>query len=240
MELPIALATSFVFALVCRNAIAARPALFYILAVLAAAAFASHALMDAAPALGRLVHPYFQRCLLAFGLLSVVMFIGALPDGSRLRRYLVPVRGELSVIAAILAAGHVINYLGSYLDRFMQGLFGMPPDLLASFSISCILVALFSVLAISSLSVVRRSMRLAMWKHVQKLAYPFFFLIYAHLLLILMGPASGTSGKALGSIVVYTVVMLAYALLRGGKALADRRAIGATAGRSATEEGSIA
>ncbi len=127
MELLIALVASVAFALTMRDPLKAHPAVFYVAAVLVSAAFASHAALEIAPVFGRALFPYVQRCLFAFGLLSVVMFVGVLPEGSRLRRYLNPVRGKLSVVASILVAGHVANYAQSYLRRWPAGFQACPP-----------------------------------------------------------------------------------------------------------------
>lgn len=221
MEPVIAIASCIAFAFVFRNALKAAPALFYVLAIVADLAFLGHALSGFAPVIARALQPYLQRCLVAFGLFAVVMFVGVLPEGSRARRWLAPVRGELSIIAAILAAGHVANYLGAYLAQIAQG---FAVSKAASFAVAAVVVALLAVLAATSLRAVRRRMDAATWKRVQLLAYPFFVLVYVHLLLILGPSASGSEQKAFESVVVYTVVMLAYAVLRGGKAVLDRKA----------------
>lgn len=221
MEPLIAIAACIAFAFVFRNALKAAPALFYVLAIVADLVFLGHALSGFVPVIARALQPYLQRCLIAFGLFAVVMFIGVLPEGSRARRWLAPVRGELSIVAAILAAGHIANYLGAYLTQFAQG---FAASKAASFAVAAIVVALLAVLAATSLRAVRRRMDAAAWTRVQLLAYPFFILVYVHLLLILGPSASGSEQKAFESVVVYTVVMLAYAVLRGGKAALDRKA----------------
>ncbi|MDU5064273.1 MAG: ferric reductase-like transmembrane domain-containing protein [Eggerthella lenta] len=214
MELLIALVASVAFALTMRDPLKAHPAVFYVAAVLVSAAFASHAALEIAPVFGRALFPYVQRCLFAFGLFSVVMFVGALPEGSRLRRHLNPERGKLSVVASILVAGHVANYAQSYLSQVAGGLSGLPATMLASFAASAVLVALLALLAVTSLDAVRRRMDANGWKQVQMLAYPFYLLIFVHVALILGPSASSPEQKAFFSIIVYTVIVGSYAAAR--------------------------
>ena len=223
MEPLIALAASVLFALACRNTIKARPIVFYAAAAIVATLFASHAFGSFAPMLDRALQPYVQRCLLAFGMFAVVMFIGVLPDDSKPRRYLTPIRGELSIIAAILACGHVVGYGASYLRYVPGNLGGMPATMIASFAVSAMLVVLLAPLTLTSFKSLRKRVDAQRWKRVQMLAYPFFFLIYLHLLLILAPSASGAGQKAFGSIVVYTGIIGCYAILRAAKAISSQR-----------------
>ncbi|MFR1639160.1 MAG: hypothetical protein ACLSVD_08270 [Eggerthellaceae bacterium] len=57
------------------------------------------------------------------------------------------------------------------------------------------------------------------WKSIQRLAYPFYVLIYVHLALFLAPSALAGKETAVVSLTVYTVVMAAYVLCRTRKAL---------------------
>ena len=76
----------------------------------------------------------------------------------------------------------------------------------------------------TSFAFVKRQMSTASWKKVQKLAYPFFGLVYVHLLLMLLPSALHGGLAAQASVAVYSVVFVGYALCRVGRALADKRA----------------
>ena len=93
------------------------------------------------------VYPYLTRCLLGFALFALVMYIGALPEGSKARQMLMPIRGELSIIAAILTVGHVANYLGTYLADILSGFAGMSAGMVASFVVSSLLIVLLALQA---------------------------------------------------------------------------------------------
>lgn len=61
-----------------------------------------------------------QKGTLAVALFAVVMFIGVLLLDSKARRYIAPIRAELSIIACILACGHMVAYAMSYVPRVLS------------------------------------------------------------------------------------------------------------------------
>lgn len=223
MELVISLVLATALPLVFRDPIKKHPVVFYALAILADLVFLSRVLQVISPVADRALYPYMQRCLFSYGLFVVIMFIGALPSRSALRRRLSPVRGELSIIAAILAMGHIANYAGTYAASLAQDLKSLPESTTFSLAISSILLILLSILTVTSFERIRRSMAPASWKRLQRLAYPFFILIAVHLALLLAPAVSSFDQKAFFSVVVYTVITLAYVALRYSKAMADRR-----------------
>ncbi len=223
MELIIGILAATVFALAFKKPLKAAPWAFYLLAFAVDVVFLSKCLVDIAPEVSRLLHPYMQRCIFPFGLFTVVMFLGALPESSQIRRYLAPVRSHLSVFAGILAAGHFANYLDAYFSKFLAGTVGVKLSLLLSFVTSAALLALLIVLVITSLYFVRQKMDPKTWAKVQRLAYLFYGLIYVHLCLVLVPTLGTASQKSLVALVVYTAVFLLYAVLRARKAFADRR-----------------
>jgi len=59
---------------------------------------------------------------------------------------------------------------------------------------------------------------------VQRLAYPFFLLVYAHLLLMLAPSALHGGIAATASVAVYSAVFAAYIVLRLVRTVRERRA----------------
>ena len=163
----------------------------------------------------------FRRCLLAYGIFSIVMFVGVLPVGSALRRQFSPIRGELSIVATILAFGHVGNYIKPYLAQGLAGLIGLPKGLVLSFLVSCVLVTLLTILSVTSIRCVRRNLDCAVWKKAQLLVYPFFGLIFVHLSLALVPSVSFFGQKAFFSVMIYSAILLLYVVFRLRKARAD-------------------
>ena len=87
------------------------------------------------------------------------------------------------------------------------------------------LFALLIVLGVTSFNFVKKRMKKETWKRVQLLAYPFWGLVYVHLLLMLLPSALRGGAPAQMSVVVYSVVFLGYAVLRVRRALVDRRPV---------------
>ena len=162
------------------------------------------------------------KCMLSLALFVVVMYIGVFAKGSRVHQWLKPVRAELSILACILACGHMAVYLASYAPR-LGGAMGA----------ALALLVLLLVLGVTSFGFVKKHMRTESWKRLQRWAYVFFGLVYMHLMLMLAPAASRGGEAALITVAVYTVVFGAYAVLRVRRALIDRRVVAAV-GVSAT------
>ena len=135
-----------------------------------------------------------QRCELALALFAIVMLIGCLDSTSRLHRRLSPIRGELSIIAWILAMSHVTVYAVSYLPRLLSTN-NLDENIVVSMAVALILLALLTVLGITSLNVVKRIMTATTWNRAQRLSYVFFGLVFCHLAFIL-APAALHGGIA--------------------------------------------
>ncbi len=155
---------------------------------------------------------------------ALVMFIGVLSETGSLRRRLQPIRAELSILAFIFALSHSIIFLPSYLP-WLGKIFTSNTVVAASITVAILLVVVFAVLTVTSLRVARVRMPYRIWKQIQRLSYVMVALLYAHIVLALGRSAfvGHISTAAVASIVVYTVLGLAYAVLRIRKALNDRK-----------------
>ena len=160
--------------------------------------------------------PLMQRCALAF-----VMFVGVLDESSPLRARLMPIRRQLSILGCIFALGHLAFYGVSYVPRLGSALNG---NLGFSLALAALLVLLMAILLVTSFQVVKRRMSAARWKGVQRLAYPFYLLTYVHLVLLLAPSAFAGRETATVSLVVYSVAVGAYVVLRMRRALLHHRA----------------
>lgn len=165
-----------------------------------------------------------QRCFVAFSIFSIVMFVGVLPKGSWLDARLRPIRTELSLIACILCLGHVCAYFSQYVTSTFSG--ALRPTTTMSVVVAFVVLGLLLVLGVTSIGVVKRKMSGRSWKSVQRLSYVFFGLVYIHLMLVLLPGAISESGPALSSMMIYSVVVLTYGILRIARAREDNRAFG--------------
>lgn len=154
----------------------------------------------------------FSRGALGTAFWAVVMWAGALPNGSAPIRKLMPVRGELSITAAILTFSHIITYGVQYITNLIKGRTGS--DFVIT-SIVCLAMVLIMVpLTVMSFKKIRKKMNARTWKKIQRLAYIFYSCIYIHILVLFVPKAQkGREGYFL-SILVYSAVFIGYAVMR--------------------------
>jgi DMSO/TMAO reductase YedYZ heme-binding membrane subunit/uncharacterized protein with FMN-binding domain len=165
------------------------------------------------------VWPLVSRSGLSAALFVAVMFAGALTNGSKPVKVLMPIRGELSILACILTLGHNISYGMTYFRRLTR----LPSYQLGAAICSIVMICIMLPLFVTSFRCIRKKMKPKRWKQLQRLAYGFYALLYVHVLLLTVPAAlRGRSGYAL-TIFVYSVVFLGYALCRVTKALAMRK-----------------
>ncbi|MDO4442723.1 MAG: hypothetical protein Q4B69_02500 [Slackia sp.] len=165
-----------------------------------------------------------QKGTLPMAMFFVVMFIGVLPRGSKPRLALGPVRAELSVMACILICAHMIAYAMSYVPRVIGSALANPFIAIGLLA-AVLLLVLLAVLGITSLVRVKSKMNAATWTKVQKSAYVFYGLIYVHVLALLLPSALSGGAAAKGSVLLYSVLFVAYAVLRAVRSMLDAKAM---------------
>ncbi len=220
VELVIVLAAVALFVLVFRDLMLRKPLAFYVAAAVLDLLHITGVMWDLAPEAWILFFPWIQRAWLSFALFTVVMLVGVLPQDSALRRSLVPIRGTLSIVAAILTVPHVFVYLREYLSRLLSGFTGISNAMQVSFFVSFVLVVLLVILTVTSLKSMIRRMRREAWKKVQSAAYVFFVLIYVHVAFMLV-PTASSGGNALDRIVLYMALLVVYVAARVYRAVRD-------------------
>jgi len=160
------------------------------------------------------IYVIFQSNTLAMGFFTIVMFTGALYHESSLRKALMPIRAELSIIASLLSIAHVVNYGQAYLLQILSVEITMPLVRLFASLLSFFLVALLIPLFITSFRAVRSRMSAKAWKRVQWLAYPFYLLIFLHILSFLLIPVLAGKFEPTLRLNLYMVLLVAYIFLR--------------------------
>lgn len=220
MEILGALCAAVAFALVFRAPLSKHPAAFYLLAIVLDAAFLSGALASVAPDVHRMLLPYLRRCIAPYALLTVVMFVGVLPGASPVRSRLAPIRGPLSVIAALLALCHAASFVQAYASEALSGFSTAAKSTVASLVLAVAVTLVLALLAATSLNAIRKRMRSGTWQRVQRWAYVFYALMSLHAILLLL--PSGLSGARSGlTVAVYGGVFGLYVALRCARSCAD-------------------
>ena len=164
-----------------------------------------------------------NKGFLACAFLAIVMFTGVLDEGSAARRKLQPIRAELSILSFILILGHAIVYLPSYIP-VLGRLFSLRAGMAFSIVVAILLMIIFAILSVTSLRVLRAKIPYKVWKAIQRGAYLMVAFLWLHIFLVLSRSAFGGHGSesAQFALVVYTVLIVAYAVLRIRKAVRDR------------------
>lgn len=161
----------------------------------------------------------FSRGAFATALWIVIMWTGALKNGSRLMKKLMPIRGELSIFAAILTLGHNFFYGKTYFVRLFMNAASLPWTQLTAAIMSVVMILLLLPLTITSFPAVRKRMQARKWKKLQRWAYLYYGLLYAHIMLVTMPGAFGGKFSSVISVIVYTAAFLSYLCFRVRKYL---------------------
>ena len=219
----LALLLAVLFSFVCRKALKKHAVLFYIAAAAVSVAVAVWDFHGVPAPVQNYVIGLFSRGAFATGLWCVVMWIGALPNGSAMMKALMPVRGELSIFAAILTLGHNFGFGKTYFVRMFTNPGSMKPTQLTAGILSLVMLAIMIPLTILSIPSVRKKMTAKRWKKIQRTAYLFYALIYLHVMILFL--PSAQNGKVLYqvSVIVYSLVFLGYAACRIRKAIIRKK-----------------
>lgn len=165
------------------------------------------------------IWPIVSRSAFSTALFAAIMWTGALPNGSKAIKHLMPIRGELSILACILTLGHNVSYGLTYFRFLFTQPSILPGNQLAAAICSLVMICIMLPLFVTSFKSVRKKMKASSWKKLQRLAYVFYALIYVHVMLLTVPAAlQGRSGYLL-TMLAYSVVFLGYAACRIQKAV---------------------
>ncbi|MBQ8920713.1 MAG: FMN-binding protein [Oscillospiraceae bacterium] len=155
-----------------------------------------------------LLHP-LTKGILATAFWAVVMWLGAIPDAWKAaRKRLMPVRGQLSIFAAILTLGHMVGFGISYLPRWAKR------GEWLNFTVCIVLAAVMLPLTVLSVKKIRSKIKGKRWKQIQRLAYLFYVFIPVHVFLLNYSRAKRGRDGAFFSLMVYAAVFGGWAVCR--------------------------
>lgn len=195
------------------------PIVFYIfsvLLVLSVSLYYQYELYEAFPKwfTTYIIDP-FKRGAFSTALFILVMYAGALNSKWKVTQNLQRIRGELSIIACFITLGHNFVYGRKYFPNLLFHPSEMKPHHFIATLITLAMLAMMLPLMITSFQGIRKKMKAQTWKKVQRLAYPFFTLIYIHIMVLFIPKAE----KKWLEITIYTMIFLIYAILRIKKAV---------------------
>lgn len=212
---------TIVFSIVFKRAIKSWPWAFYLLALVLDVLFVVGSFVRLPGLLHDALFLLLHKCTLATALFVVVMFIGVFKRDGHVAQQFRPIRAELSIMAWLLSLGHMAVYLASYATRLSTGV--AQTNVAVSLVVALALFVLLAVLGVTSFNAVKKRMTKDGWKRLQRWAYPFFGLVYVHLMLMLLPSALRGGEVAQVSVAVYSVVFLTYAIARIARAVVDRK-----------------
>lgn len=147
--------------------------------------------------LGSILREYVHASGLAYPLLLIIMYIGALPAGNPYVRRLMRIRKELSIISGFPVLIHVWvrwRMAGPVCDFFFGGasgestshtwVAGLAPT---ACLLGVVMAVLFLILWVTSFDAIHKRLGAVRWKKIQQWAYPFYALLFAHSVLLSAG-----------------------------------------------------
>lgn len=152
----------------------------------------------------------FQRGVISTATFIIVMFLGTVTTHNSFSRRLMQIRGEISIIGCLMALTHNILFGITYFVAFFKSPNFMNIQTKIATILTITLIVIMIPLFITSFKAVRKKMKAKSWKNLQRLAYPFYYLIYIHVMLLF----SLDVKKNMISIIAYTLVYVAYTVLR--------------------------
>lgn len=211
MLFAVSLVLALCFACFCGESLRKHPAPFYIAAAIlsiGAVCLVNIRISGIPSWISQYPAAMLTKGTLATACWAVVMWTGALPNGSALMKRLMPPRGQLSIFAAILTLGHGVGYGISYLPRWIR-----KGDAL-NLTVCIVLMLIMIPLTVISVRRIRRSMKPRKWKQVHRFAYIFYVLIPVHVIALNLQRARAGRTEAQISLAVYLTVFLGYAVCR--------------------------
>lgn len=224
MLLIISLVLAVAFVFLCGKALKKYPNLFYIGAGIITAVLAIIPFDNAPDFVNNYILALFRRGSLATAIFIIVMYTGALKNGSALMKKLIVIRGELSIMASIMILCHNIFFGKIYFVRLFTSASTMPITQLLAAIASLLMLVIMIPLAIMSFPKVRKKMKPKLWKRLQRFAYVFYALIYTHVFLLTYSNAQARRGDYAFSLILYTIVFGVYLVMRVRKYLLKKNA----------------
>lgn len=169
------------------------------------------------------VWPLLSHGAFASALFIIVMYMGALPNGTKAIKRLMPIRAELSIMASLLVLGHNIAYGRTYFVRLFTDTSKMSTTQMLAAICSLIMIAIMLPLMITSFKAVRKKMKPKSWKKLQRSAYVFYGLIYVHTMLLYVPMVQAGRSVYIVNVILYSLIFISYAGMRIRKELLKKK-----------------
>ena len=210
----IAIAAAFGFAYLCKKPLKQHPHIFYAGAAVISIIVAAVDFRNVPEFVNTYIIGLFSRGAFGTALWAVVMWTGAFPNGSKPIKAFMPIRGELSIFAAILTLGHNIGYGKTYFVRLFTDASRMSAEQLTASFLTIAMLIIMIPLTVMSFPQIRKKMNAKLWKKIQRTAYLFYGMMYLHVMVLFVPMAkAGRQGYFL-SVLAYSIVFIGFAVCR--------------------------
>lgn len=210
----IAIAAAFGFAYLCKKPLKQHPYIFYAGAAVISIIVAAVDFRNVSEFVNTYIIGLFSRGAFGTALWAVVMWTGAFPNGSKPIKAFMPIRGELSIFAAILTLGHNIGYGKTYFVRLFTDASRMSAEQLTASFLTIAMLIIMIPLTVMSFPQICKKMNAKLWKKIQRTAYLFYGMMYLHVMVLFVPMAkAGRQGYFL-SVLAYSIVFIGYAVCR--------------------------
>lgn len=218
MILIISLILALLFTLGCGKVIKKHSTIFYIISIVISTGTVALSFLETRalpPFINNYVLSIFTKSGFASSLWIIIMWAGALKNGSWLIKKIMPIRGELSIIAAILTLGHNIGYGKTYFVRIFSAPESLQSNYILAAVMSLIMMVIMIPLTIISFPNIRKKINGKTWKKIQRTAYIFYTLIYGHTMALYIPMAQrGNNFEASLNVILYSIVFVSYMVCR--------------------------
>lgn len=158
--------------------------------------------------------------IISIAFFILVMFAGGLSTKWNITKKLFSIRAELAIIASIMMLPHGIIYLIRFImNAKKSGITGLSISYLSFILIGTIGFIIMIPLFVTSFKKIRRKMSAMKWKKVQKWAYAFYFLGYAHIFIILVNKKNIDWMK----LSTYTILFGTYTIMKLVKVIESKK-----------------
>lgn len=214
MVLLIGLALAVIFSLTCDKFIKKHANILYIVCAVVSIAISFINTRNLPAFVNTYIIGLFSRGAFATSLWIVVMWTGALKNGSKLIKKLMSIRGELSIMAGILTLAHNISFGKTYFVRLFTSASSMSATHIAAAIMSLIMMLIMIPLTIMSFPKIRKKMNGKLWKKIQRTAYAFYALIYLHVMTLYLPMTQKGQLSYWVGVLIYSIIFISYAVCR--------------------------
>lgn len=159
----------------------------------------------------------FTQGGIAGALFVHVMYAAAVSNGSPYRKAVMPIRGEVSIMASILTLGHNLAFGKKYFAMLFAAADDMRRNILLAAICSLLMILIMMPLFITSFPFIRKKMRPSKWKKLQRSAYLFYGLMYIHVMLLNIPEAQEGKWNSRCNVICYTIIFAVYFVKRISK-----------------------